>query len=190
MGSTLKKILLLWPILVIVYFIGSTVVDQTSIDKKLIEADGLVWKYGDNHISVNVTRTSQGELNSYEITLIDNDSLVLFKDIFVIDTDMYGGGFVKAVQTDNDSDSELIVWGGHERDQSYALDISEGKITKTEFSKLPKEVHQLTKQWHQAYVKYRASSILLGIIVIGYYSIVMIVLLLIKLVRRRKARKV
>jgi hypothetical protein len=172
-----------------VYFIGSSVVDQTSINKKLGEAHGLVWEDGDKHIIATVTRITEGELNSYEIKLIDSDSNFLFKDIFVVDTDMYGGGFVKATQIDSDHDPELIIWGSHERDKSYVLDFSEGKINKTEFNKLPESVHELTKRWHKAHIEYRATAVLLAILAVGYYGILMAFWLAIKIIQRFKKRR-
>lgn len=186
MWRTLKILLFLWPIPVMAYFLCNYIIDQVHIDKKLIEAHGVLWENGDKHITVNVTQTSQGELNSYKIVLIDNDNNILKKELFIVDMDMFGGGFVKAIQADNDQNLELIVWGSHEKERSYLLDYSEGKINKTGFDKLPAEIHELTRQWQQAYVINGMTLAVFGILAICYYGMVMTIWLIIKAVQRFK----
>ncbi|WP_163340369.1 hypothetical protein [Desulfopila sp. IMCC35008] len=189
MWRTLKILLFLWPIPVMAYFFYNYIFDQAQIDKKLIEAHGLLWRNGEKHITVNVTQSSSGELNSYEIILIDNDNNILQKDLFIVDGDMFGGGFVKAIQADKDQNLELIAWGSHERKRSYLLDYSEGEIIKTGFDKLPEEIHELTRQWHQAYVTNGMTLAVFGILSISYYGMVMTIWLIIKSVQRIKKRK-
>ncbi len=46
-----------------------------------------------------------------------NDVQILSKDEFIIDKDMFGGGFIKAVQADSDQELELVVWSSHEKER-------------------------------------------------------------------------
>jgi hypothetical protein len=189
MWRTLKMLFLLWPIPVMIYLAANYFIDQASVDKLLTEAHGLIWKDEEKQIKVTVIQNTQGEERSYEIILLDKNNKKLQQDIFVIDIDMFGGGFVKAFQADNAQYQELLVWGSHEREKSYMLTFSNGEIKRTSFAEFPEQVNVLTEQWLQAYVGNRVTVIAFLALTIGYYCLLGIILGLTKVVRFFRNRK-
>jgi hypothetical protein len=188
MWRAFKILIFLWPAAVMVYFISDNIFDGVQVERKLSDADGLIWGNGDEQITVNVEQTSFGEQATYAIAMVGNDGETLAEDEFLIDEDMFGGGFIKAYQADDDEELELVVWGAHEEDESYLLDYSEGEITRKNFYETSAELHGLTEQWHQAQVMGPFGLFLLGILFFGYYVVVAIVGSIIGAIVRARAR--
>ena len=184
----LKILLFLWPILIMVYLIGSNISDRENVTKKLRNPNDLIWGSGNEQITILVEQTAFDEQSTHEITLFRNDGQILSKDEFIIDKDMFGGGFIKAVQADSDQELELVVWGSHEKDRSYLLDHSGGQVRKIGFNKVPEEIRNLTNEWRQTHVMDRFSIFILGIFFFGYYVVVGIIGIIIKIVRNRRFR--
>ena len=55
-----KIILLIWPIILLLGFWGNSSFHRHEIDKKLLDADGLVWKAGEKQFMVKVNRHEDG----------------------------------------------------------------------------------------------------------------------------------
>lgn len=171
-----------------VYLIGSNISDRENVTKKLSNPNDLIWGSANEQITILVEQTSFDEQSTHEITLFRNDAQILSKDEFIIDKDMFGGGFIKAVQADSDQELELVVWGSHEKDRSYLLDYSGGQVRKIGFNKVPEEIRNLTNEWRQTHIMDRFSIFLWGIIFFGYYVVVGIIGIIIKIVRNRRFR--
>ena len=184
MWRVLKILIFLWPVAILVYFFNSNFLDQVNVDEKLSDPNGLVWGSDAEQIRVRVEKTFAGEQKIYTIILIGHDSQILEKNIFAIDGDEFGGGFVKAVQADNDQQLELIAWGHHEG--GYLLDYSSGKISKISFQKASDEMQQLATNWYQVHVEKRFRIFLLVVSFIAYYIIVGGIIFIIKIIRRRR----
>ncbi|MCF8067877.1 MAG: hypothetical protein K9L30_04760 [Desulfobacterales bacterium] len=182
-----KIFIFIWPILVMVYLIGNNIFDKKNVAIKLSNPNEVVWGSDDEQITILVNQTSFDEQSAYEITLFKNGGQILSKDEFIIDKDMFGGGFVKAVQADSDQELELVAWGSHEYDKSYMLDFSGGQVLKTDFTKAPEEIRNLANEWRQIHVMDRFTILSLGILFFGYYVFVSIIVIIIKVVRKRKS---
>jgi len=183
MWRILKILILLWPIPLMAYLIGTNIFQKASVDEKLFDVSDLVWGAAEKKVSVRVEPSFSGEQEIYEILLEGSNGQILSKYDFIIDKDMYGGGFIKAIQADNDQELELLVWGNHERETSFLLDYSEGQISKTNFKQLSEETKSITKQWYQAHISSGMSISLLKIFFIGYYIFMGIIWLIIKFIR-------
>jgi len=188
MKRVIKYLFFLWPIPVLAYLVFITLSSQANIDEKFMEADGLIWGQGDEQITFHVKQTSSGEQKSFEILLIGNKPQVLDKYIFTIDEDMWGGGFVKAVQADVDQELELIAWGIHEYRDSFLLDHHEGKIRKTPFANTNKDIQSLSVQWRQAHIVNGMTLSFFMIFAVVYYIFMGIIVLIVKIIKKVKTK--
>ena len=125
--SRFKIVLFVWPIILLLGFWGNSSFQRYEIEKKLPGADGLVWKNGEKQFMVKVNHREDGELLEIVIKIIDPDGNTVYGKTENIDRDMFGGGFVRAVQVDQDVEDEIVVW--HAR-AKYYLNFLEGNVTK------------------------------------------------------------
>jgi hypothetical protein len=188
MKRAIKYLLFLWLIPVFAYLLFITLSSQANVDDNLVEANGLIWGKGDEQITVHVQQTTSGEQKSYEILLAGNNSLTPDKYVFTLDEDMWGGGFVKAVQADGDPELELIAWGIHEYRDSFLLDHHEGKIRQIPFANTTKDVQSLSVQWRQAHIINGMTLSFFVIFAVVYYIFIGIIVLLIKIIRKVKTK--
>jgi hypothetical protein len=188
MKRTIKYLLFLWPIPILAYLIFITLSSQADVDDKFMEANGLIWGKGDEKITAHVIQTSSGEQKSFEIQLIRNNHQAPDKYIFTLDEDMWGGGFVKAVQADDDPELELIAWGIHEYRDSFLLDHHEGEIRKIPFANTTKNIQSLSIQWRQAYIINGMTLSFFMIFAVVYYIFMGIIVLIVKIIRKVKTK--
>ena len=66
--------------------------------------------------------------------MVKPDGKIAHESGIVIDKDMWGGGFVKAVNADDDAELEVVAWGAHEARESFYLDYAEGIVQQKPFS--------------------------------------------------------
>jgi|GEM_PF-3035431 len=188
MKRAIKYLIFLWPIPVLAYLLFITLSSQANVDDNFVEANGLIWGKGDEQITVHVQQTTSGEQKSYEILLAGNNSQTPGKYVFTLDEDMWGGGFVKAVQADGDPELELIAWGIHEYRDSFLLDHHEGKIRKIPFANTTKEMQDLSAQWRQAHINNGMTLSFFVIFAVVYYSFIGIIVSIIKIKIIRKVK--
>ncbi len=188
MKRAIKYLLFLWPIPVLAYLVFITLSSQANISDKLIEANGLIWGKGDEQITLNVKQTSWGEQESFEILFVGKKNQDLEKYTFTIDKDMWGGGFVKAVQADDDQELELVAWGAHESRDSFLLDYHEGEIRKILFANTSKYIKSLTVQWRQAYVINGMTLSFFVIFGVVYYIFIGIIWLIVKILKKKSSK--
>lgn len=188
MKHAIKYLLFIWPIPVLIYLIFITLSSQTDIDDKLMEVNVLKWGQGDGQITAHVQQTSTGEQKSFEILFIGKNHQAPEKYIFTlnIDVDMWGGGFVKAVQADDDPELEVIAWGIHEYRDSFLLDHHEGQIRKIPFANTPQDIQLLSAQWRQAYIINGMTLSFFVIFVAVYYIFIGIIVLIARIIKKVK----
>jgi hypothetical protein len=102
---------------------------------------------------------------------------------------MWGGGFLKAVNADQDKDLEVMAFGLHERKASFYLDYSEGQIKKRLYDAWPDRAKDLVKSWRTVHVDLFFGVILLIFPVIAFYMLYGLVLAVCRLVRKRRSKK-
>jgi hypothetical protein len=181
--NKLKIILLVWPIVLLLGISLHASYQRHQIDKKLLEADGLVWKAGGEQFIVQVNQREEGELLHIDMEVLNPEKKEIYKKTEVIDRDMFGGGFVRAAQVDQDSENEIIVW--HAR-AKYYLDFSEGNVVEVSFDKVPQQVKNLAESWHKYNVMAGLERTLLVIFVFSYYILYLLIKGTMKLFKRKE----
>ena len=183
MKSKFKIILLVWPIVLLVGMFGYSSYERQQIDKKLLEADGLVWETDGKQFIVRVNQREDGELLHIQIKVVNPENKEIYITSEVIDRDMFGGGFVRAVQVDHDPENEIIVW--HTR-AAYYLDFSEGNVKKVAFDQVPQQVKDLAKSWHKYNVMAGLTMTLLLLSVVCYYILYVFVKIILRVLKKNR----
>lgn len=155
---------------------------QHRIDEKLLEADGLIWKSGEKQFEARVTQDEDGELLNIKISIVNSAAKEVYKKTEIIDRDMFGGGFVRAMQVDQDSDNEIIIWHAKAK---YYLDFSEGQVREISFDRVPQEVKRLAENWHKYNVMAAMEIAIFIAFVVCYYILYVLVKGILRLFRRK-----
>lgn len=159
-------ILWVWPIFLLIGIYGYLSYERQQIDKKLMKADGLVWKSEGKQFLVHVNQREDGELLHISIKVVGPENKKIYIKAEEIDRDMFGGGFVRAVQVDQDIENEIIVWHARAR---YYLDFSKGTVKEISLGQAPQQVKDLAKNWHKYNVMAGLEMTILLIFVFCYY---------------------
>ncbi len=191
---SIKRILkispLVLPVLLFIVFAVNTGIHRSRIDRKMQDADGLVWKVDNGEYVVHVETTEQtDEQVLYRIKVTRPDGEISYSNSIEVDSDMFGGGFVKSLQVDKDPAPEVVAWGAHESKRSFVLDFSEGTVKETPFAIVSPEVKTLAGNWHKYNVVKSFETMFLLIILIGYYILYGIVWRLLRIFRGKKGLK-
>ncbi len=184
--NKLKIVLLVWPLVLLLGVLLLFSYQRNQIDKTLLEADGLVWKAKGKQFAVHVNTHEDGELFHVRIEVVDPENKEVYTKTEVIDRDMFGGGFVRAVQVDQDSESEIVVW--HAR-AKYYLDFSEGNVREVSFEQVSQQVKDLAKSWHKYNVMAGLETTILFISVFCYYILYGLIMGFLRLFKRKKRLK-
>ena len=174
-------LLLVWPIILLLGMWWNFSYQRQQVDKKLLEADGLVWKAGEEQFVTQVNQREEGELIHIRIKIIGPENKEVYKTSEVIDRDMFGGGFVRAVQADSDPEKEILVWHAQ---ASYYLDFSQGSVKKVSFDRIPQQVKDLAKSWHKYNVMAGMTMTLLFLFVVCYYILYILVKVILRLFKK------
>jgi len=177
-----KIILLVWPIILLIGMYWHFSYERQQIDKKLLEADGLVWESGEKQFKVKINQQEDGELLHIQINVTDPENRETYAISEVIDKDMFGGGFVRAAQVDEDAENEIIVWHTKAR---YYLNFSEGSVTKVSFDRVPQHVKELAKNWHKYNVMAGLVMTIVLLFVFCYYILYLLVMGILRLFKKR-----
>jgi len=183
MKNKFKIILLVWPIILLLGVYWHFSYERKQIDKTLLEADGLVWKSGEKQFLVRVNQREDGELLHIKIVVVNSEKEEVYNKTEVIDRDMFGGGFARAVQVDQDSENEIVVWHSHAK---YYLDFTEGHVKEVSFDQVPQHVKGLAKSWHKYNVMAGLGMSILLIFVVCYYILYILILGFLRLIKRKR----
>jgi hypothetical protein len=106
-----KFLLLTLPILIWVIYTGSRIFLFKSICRELKIADGItiVDEHGTTVLR-GVEQRATGDIVYFQLQA-DHGSQTIYRKNVGIDWDMFGGGFVYAMQVDQDPEQEIVVWG-------------------------------------------------------------------------------
>lgn len=178
----IKIILLILPLVLCIGFWGNASFHRYQIDQVLSDAHGLAWKTNEKELIARVLHREDGELLEITIDMINQDNEVRYKKIEKIDRDMFGGGFVRAVQVDPDAEKEILVW--HARNKYY-LDFSNGNIDEIGFDKVPGDIRELAKDWHRYNIITSLEMTLIFLSSLCYYVLYFLVIGLVRLFDKR-----
>ncbi|MBW1692741.1 MAG: tetratricopeptide repeat protein [Deltaproteobacteria bacterium] len=185
--SVIKWIFLLVPILLWLSSIGSCIYKHYRTDQFMKEADGLIWGDNSTRLIVRVQDKLIGEKNHYRILVVKPDGKIAHESEMIIDNDMWGGGFVKAVNADDDAELEVVAWGAHEARESFYLDYLEGIVQQKSFSHATTETKDLAREWHNDQDADLVPFFLFFPLIV-YYILFGIVSLVVRLWRRRRSK--
>lgn len=184
----IKWLFLLVPLLLWLSLVGSCMYKQHRIDQLIGKADGLVWGDESRQLAVQIKKKPEGETYHYLIQVMKTDGSIAHESEIVIDFDMWGGGFVEALNADDDAELEVVAWGAHEAEGSYFLDYSGGHVEQRPLSEASNEMKTFVRDWHAAHVTDRAGVFFLFFPLAGYYVLLGLVLLIVGIWHRRKYR--
>lgn len=187
MNNKLKMFLLLWPVALIAVFLGYYSYERSQIDKQMDDAHGFLWQEGDDKLIVHVNQREEGELLYIELEVMGEAESRLFHAEEVIDRDMFGGGFVKLMQADNDADKEIVVW--RRNNSSYFLDFTGGNVIQSSFEMSTPEAKELAHQWHQLNVMASLEIFLMVLFAFAYYLLMGCIVGIVWLARRFKKNR-
>lgn len=156
---------------------------QNQIDKKLLDADGLIWKAGENQFEVLVDEHEEGELLHVKIVVVNSEKNEVFNKTEVIDRDMFSGGFVRAAQVDQDSENEIVIWHANAK---YYLDFEEGHVKEASFDQVPQEVKSLARSWYRYNVTAGLEMSVLLIFMVFYYVLYVLIKGILRLFKKKK----
>jgi hypothetical protein len=182
MKHKFKIILLIWPIILLLGVYWHFSFERKQINEKLLEADGLVWEYEGEQFKTQVHQREDGELLHIQIKVAGPGNKEVYKADEVIDRDMFGGGFVRAVQVDNDPENEIIIWYAQAK---YYLDFVQGRVKKIPFDHTDQEIKDLAKSWHRYNVMAGLEMTILILSVLCYYILYFIVTGIVKLFKKK-----
>lgn len=164
--NKIKIILFVWPIVLLLGIVLYVSNERRQIDHELMEPDGMVWATGEKQFTVHLDKQEDGELLHIGITIIGPGNEDIFKIREIIDRDMFGGGFVRAVQADDDPEKEIVVW--HAR-AKYYLDFKKGRVEKIPFDRVPQMVKALAENWRTYNIMAGVHTTLLILFLLCYY---------------------
>ena len=182
MKSKFKIILLIWPIILLVGMYWHFSYERKQIDEILLEADGLIWEADGKQFTVRVNQREDGELLNIQIKIITSENKEIYKTSEVIDRDIFGGGFVRAVQIDKDPEKEILIW--HTR-AKYYLDFVQESVEKVSFDRVDQEIKDLAKNWHRYNVMAGIEMTILILFVFCYYGLYFLVKVILKLFKKK-----
>jgi hypothetical protein len=180
-----KIILRVWPIVFLLGVLGYFSFQRHQIDRNLLDADGLVWVAEKKQFVVQVNQREDKELLYITIEVVDPEKKEVFKKTEKIDRDMFGGGFVRAVQVDQDMENEIVVW--HSRNKYY-LDFSEGNVIEVTFDRVPQQVKDLAESWYKYNVMAGLEMTILFIFVLCYYILYILVMGILRLFKKKRGK--
>lgn len=187
MRRMIKTVSLLLPISLLILFVAYVAYQKWAIDQLMPDAHGIVWTDDTVIYTVEIlSRDSVSETRSYVIRVVDTTGTTIYETEASFDFDMFGGGFVRAVQVDDDPEMEIVAWGAHESSEAFFLDFSHGSVKERPLAEVPANMSKLAMLWHDYNIKKPVETVLYGLLLIVYYVLYVIVWLSLRLMRRKK----
>lgn len=183
----LKLFIIFGPLLFWIISIGVSLIEIKRVNKKLIDPNDLLWRTDSKQFHVNIDKTQTGEVVHYVIEISNLNGSIIQEWEYNIDHDMFGGGFVGAVDIDGNDDLEIIAWGAHEEDEAFYIDIDGENIKKYPYRQIGH--HDIVNRWYSSHIKRPMELTLLSILLLLYYLAIGMIFTVVWLVRRRRTRK-
>ncbi len=170
MMRALKWFFLWLPVAAWVGLIGTCQYRTSEVDSRLQDADGLVWGTGEQRRVVHTRRRMENELATHVITVMGAGGDIELETMVRMDHDMFGVGFVKAMQADSDAELEVVAWGSRILDgESFFLDFSDGKVTRRAFKEAHAGAKELTGEYQRSRRELPYFGVVLFLASIVYY---------------------
>jgi hypothetical protein len=188
MKRVLKWILFGGPLVLLAWLVLSWVFEYRRTDVLLVPVEKAVWGQGDAAIRFSVSEQEDGETLRFRIEPRAANGRVLEAHELEVNRDMWGGGFVRAAQADDDPELEIVAWGLHEGDRTaFVLDSVDGQVREVPFREASPPLHDLARAWHQAHHVDPAGLVISFVLAFGYYLAVGVAWALYRAIRRKAA---
>jgi hypothetical protein len=186
MKRVLKTILFGAPPVLLAWLVLSWVFEYRRTDGLLAPVEKAVWGQGEAAIRFTVSEQEDGEALRFRVEPRAANGRALEAHDFEVNRDMWGGGFVRAVQADEDPELEIVAWGLHEGDKTaFVLDSVNGEVGKLPFGAAPRRIHDLARAWHQAHHVDPVGLVIYFVLAFGYYLALGVAWALYRAVRRK-----
>lgn len=189
----MRRTLAVGPVLLLLAWWTYTTYQRFRIDAALPDPDGLVWRSNQGSLTVRASIETDGTLSRHAIRIVRDDGSVAHEDRFDVDWDagLTGGGFVRAVQADDDPELEIAAWAANfdRADLTrvpFLLDHSEGSILRRPFDEASATARQLASRWLHAHVVRGLELTAVVILLVVYYVLFAVVIGALRLWRRLK----
>ena len=182
-GRVIKYIFLLGPLLLWLSLGGSCMFKEYQVNEVLKNANGLVWGEGANRQTVHVDRKQAGEISHYRIQVLRSDGKIAHDYKFDISHDIWGSGYVKAANVDDDAELEVVAWSQGQR--AYYLNYAQGVVQQVAFSHASPEVKNISMVWDDTQIL-GTVTFFLFFLLIGYYILFSIGMLIVRFSSSRK----
>ncbi len=160
--------LFLAPVLVWALWLGYIKHGQSKVSAYFLNPNGMTWVTKSGRFKVSVTSTREAETEKIHLRIIEEKAnRVVYDRELEIDWDMGGGGFLKAMQADNDPEPEIVFVTKSGKDNFY-LDFSSEGIHQKPFSRASEQAKALAADW----LRYHAPNTFmvgLALVVTGAY---------------------
>ena len=189
MKKQFKWFFLLTPIAVWVLLFGVYSYQNSKIKNLMQDADGLILGTANNRFVVRTSRTFEGEVSTDVIIVTDHDGKIVLETVVSMDHDLYGTGFVKAIQADSDSELEVVAWGNNiKQGEPFYLDFVDGTVKQRPFDEISIVVIKIIEDYKQFNTLYPILFGLLLFLTPAYYILYFIIYLIAKASGRKKVQ--
>ena len=188
MKKLLQWVFRLLPFIVLVLIFILNSYNDSQIYGRMQDANGLIMGTADNRFVVHVKRNIENEVTTDVIVVTDHDGKVVLDTTVSMDHDMFGLGFVKAMQADSDPEPEVVAWGNNIRKGgTFFIDYVDGKIVKRPLDEMSGAAKELIEDYKQ--INAQAFTLFFYFIVLTplYYILYLIVRLIVRASAKKKA---
>jgi hypothetical protein len=189
MRTRYKIGLLIFPLLLWTTWLVTAIVQQALVDRETRSADGLHWRSAGLELESNVEEQRDGELQTFSLSVAAVGGDYRFERELAIDWDVGGGGFLLAMQVDEDPDPE-IVYLNRGPQQSLVFDVVGGKVRVADFDSASPHARKIAERWLASYAPNPFGIGLALVATALFYLGVLLVYLLSRLFRWLKKKSV
>lgn len=149
--------------------------------------EAISWKKGVDNLTIKVTKTTNAEKEekTYLIEVTRPDGITVLTHRMVVNVDMWGGGFVKAMNVDEDDELELVAWDS--RGDRYFLDYTTGVVVVKQWTGASAIAQSLAERFYAAETTGNVRELYYVLAIIFYIlsGIIVLIVLAIRTIKRR-----
>ena len=187
MKRLFKLVLLFFPFLVLGLILSVNYYLTSRIFSQMQDADGFVMGTADDRYVVHTKSSVANEIVTDVINVTDKNGKLVKSNSISMDHDMFGLGFVRAMQADSDPELELVAWGTNIREgKPFFLDFTDGRITERPLEELSEAAQDLIKAFKTTTLRTYGLTAFTIVLTPVYYIIYIIIFLIKVVIGRRR----
>lgn len=186
MKKILKLVFMFFPFIVLGLIISVNYYLNSRIFSQMQDADGFIMGTAENRFVVRTNRSIKNEVATDNIVVTDRDGKVVQNNSISMDHDLYGLGFVKAMQADTDPALEVVAWGNNIlKGEAFILDYADGTIIKRPIEELSNTAQGLVESFKKTTLRSYGLTVFNIILTPVYYLFYLIVFLILRAFRKK-----